>query len=167
MNVTFPNKVSTLVNLILQRTEIILSSGYDSVVRDWSETGDLKGLEKLASNQDFVRVFLQKTCEQAKREADIFTGAVAATKKKADSIVSIGCGNGLIELFVISHLKPSVMYLIDIEETPGLHKHGVGKEGAGYSSLSDTYSFLKENLSDPPTLVTINPKKVGYATNEI
>lgn len=65
-----------------------------------------------------------------------------------------------MKLFAARTLKPRIIYLIDIEMTPGKHHHGISDTGAGYNSLESATKFPSTNLEYNPVIVQINPSKL-------
>lgn len=155
-----PTDQGFLINIMLQRTGYLIEQGLGSLISDWTSSGDVSGFSKLAKNPEFVRSFLEYTLKTAKEDArGILNSTIKHGCKNTESIASIGCGNGFVELYLAKLMKPKILYLIDIEETPGKHHHGINIEGAGYSDLSQTKKFLEANLEHPPIIVLINPQK--------
>jgi len=155
-----PTDRGFLINLMLQRTGYLIEQGLGSIISDWTSSGDVSGFSKLIKNTKFIRSFIKYTLQTAEKDAGgILNSTIKHGGQNAESIASIGCGNGFVELYLAKFLKPKILYLIDIEETPGKHHHGINIEGAGYSNLTQTKKFLEANLEHPPIIVLINPQK--------
>ena len=152
-----PDDIQFIVNLILQRTGFLIKNGHTKAINEWTTTGSTKSIEALASNPSFLKEFLLFTLDTARVDAKMIADTCLQHKLNVESFVSIGCGNGLVEYFLAKYLDPSIIYLIDIEETPGKYHHGISDTGSGYSSLSQTVSFLSSNLSPRTIFVPINP----------
>ena len=106
----------------------------------------------------------EHTTWMAFRNANGIIDCLKGHNNKCQEIASIGCGNCVVELFVARSLKPKIIYLIDIETTPGKHHHGVSNTGAGYNSLESAAKFLSTNLEYNPVIVQINPSKQRLGT---
>lgn len=76
---------------------------------------------------------------------------------KPTSVIDIGCGQALPDLFVHRDFKPRFT-LIDIEETDEQY-HFFKEEGSGYASLQDAYDMLVDNGVTATKIKTINPRK--------
>lgn len=135
----------------------MVESGYGSVISDWTKTGSTDGLKALSSNKAFMQKYLKNTLEKCNSEAFEIVSNANEIKANAQSLLSIGCGNALVEMFIARQIRPSFIYLFDIEETPGKHHHGVNENGAGYSSLKTARKVLELNLNYQPVIVSLNP----------
>ncbi len=85
-------------------------------------------------------------------------------ERRLSTMVSIGPGNGLLELFLLGNLNSQGeeklvknLLLIDVEETE-THEHNYKESGSGYASLSLTKKFLELNEVEVNVDI-LNPKK--------
>ena len=109
--------------------------------------------------------------EVQERGDEIFTGALheiycehLAMKNQLDaigfkpkSVIDIGCGQALPDLFLHHDFAPRFT-LIDIEHTDHQY-HAFHKDGSGYASLQGARDMLVENGVATTKVKTINPRK--------
>lgn len=157
MEIILPFSQEDYINLLLQRTDFIVKSGLDSAVSDWANTGSTEGFKELISNKSFMRKYLQDTLAKCQSEALSIADHVKQNTNTSESFLSIGCGNALVEMFIAQQIRPSIIYLFDIEQTIGKHHHGISNDGAGYTSLQTACKFLESNLDYHPVIVSVNP----------
>lgn len=142
-----------LVNLILQRSEVMFDRPRSGqVIRAW-EAGDLA---PMSAEVDRLGADI------ARRAAGVIHAeyrAIApllhelAPKRVAD----IGCGYAFFDLFVARDLKAEVV-LIDLESNE--HRHfGFNQEGAAYSSLARAKELLRANGVPAKQITTVNPRE--------
>ena len=157
MKISLPFSEEDYINLLLQRTDFIVKNGLDSALSHWANSGSTEGIKELISNKPFMQEYLEDTLKKCQLEATNIISHVKQTSSHIESFLSIGCGNALVEMFIAQQIRPSIIYLIDIEQTPGKHHHGLAKNGAGYTSLQTAVKFLESNLDYRPVIVAINP----------
>lgn len=109
--------------------------------------------------------------EARDRRDEIFAGAVlesyreylplrdylAAQDIRPKSVIDIGCGQAIPDLFLQRDFKPRFT-LIDIERTDDQY-HMWADSGAGYASLADAKALLHDNGAAQTKVTTINPLK--------
>jgi hypothetical protein len=107
--------------------------------------------------------------EASDRRDEIFAGAVleayreylplrdylAAHGIAPKTVIDIGCGQAIPDLFLQRDFKPRFT-LVDIEETPEQY-HFWAESGAGYASLADAQALLLGNGAARTKVNTINP----------
>lgn len=76
---------------------------------------------------------------------------------KPTSVIDIGCGQALPDLFLSRDFKPRFT-LVDIEETEEQY-HFFKKEGSGYANLGTARDLLVENGTPASGIKVINPRK--------
>lgn len=157
INITFNN--DDYINLMLQRTGALIKGNHGHLLKNWEENGSKDGFEELINDKEFMNYFLNDIFKGAIGDANGIIDCLINHNNKCQEIASIGCGNCVVELFIARSLKPKIIYLIDIEATPGKHHHGVSNTGAGYNSLESAARFLSTNLEYNPVIVQINPSK--------
>ncbi|WP_406721517.1 hypothetical protein RPE78_06125 [Thioclava litoralis] len=81
--------------------------------------------------------------------------ALAKAQIEPKSVIDIGCGQALGDLFLLVDHDPSFL-LIDIEETPEQY-HFWAETGAGYASLAEAAELLRQNGAK--RVRRINPRK--------
>ena len=118
-------------------------------------------LENLIDDDVWRKNFLSYILDSASKDAESLASAVRSNSK-SDVICSIGPGNGIVELLLIQILKPKMLILIDIEQTPTAHHHGWEKSGSGYASLISTVNFIRNNMKNiklykHPSICIVNP----------
>ena len=157
MKITLPFSQEDYVNLLLQRTDFLVKNRFGNIISEWTKTGSTEGFEKLISDKSFMQKYIQDCLESCQSEALNIVSHAKEVKCNGESLLSIGCGNAIIEMFVAKQIQPSIIYLFDIEQTPGKHHHGINENGAGYASLQTASNFLKANLDYRPVIVPVNP----------
>jgi hypothetical protein len=137
--VNIPQSDEFLINLILQRTRPFIARVGKNALTHWTNTGDTSGLLLAlgSSRADYIADAL------AEIESDVDQFCNLATPITPARFVSIGCGNGIAELFFWRRYKFDRLLLVD-KETGG-KGHGEQEDGAGYASLSQTVQFLRDN----------------------
>ncbi len=117
--------------------------------------------------------------EAAARRRNIFDGALLdiyqeylplrdhlrAYQIRPNTIVDIGCGQALNDLFLHRDYNPHFT-LVDIEETPNQY-HSWANEGSGYASLASATAMLRDNGVDDVNTVAINPRKEPERLNNL
>ncbi len=154
----FPKDIGFFINLALQRTGSLVKSGGSQALSDWFHSGSTSSIARHLSNQVHLKLFLDDLIQGIKTEA------VGMVKKLPENqferIVSIGPGNGLLELLILKNTSAQKILLIDIEAT-GSHHHGYADQGSGYASLSATKNFLITNGLPESSVETCNPLKTA------
>ncbi len=144
---------SDLLNLILQRSEIIRDQPrFNRYIKAWTKGDDAPILELIGrmGRDELVRraaAFIYLEYGQIKHLFDD-----KAPKKIAD----IGCGYALFDLFLAKEYG-SDLVLIDLESNENRH-FGFKSEGAAYSSLAATKTFLTDNGLKASAIKTVNPE---------
>ena len=164
MAIRILNNEKFLVDLVLQRTNYLVSSGYGHLVAEWTKTGSTNGIKQLLLDHKWKSEFLNQCIKSSQEDASLIISSLSDLPKNP-VIASIGPGNCFVELLISRQLNPSQLILIDIEDTKN-HHHGYHSEGAGYCSLDKSYEFLKTNLIEYcqsknlkcPSILLCNPK---------
>jgi len=160
-NLLLPDHSDFITDLILQRTGAYLGiPGAGEALAAWFERGDRRGLHEHLVTSGRKEYFLRETLRQLRKDADLLIQQLPRTPSR---LVSIGPGNGLIELFLLQSGNISEVLLIDIEKTED-HYHGFNSRGSGYCSLSLTKSFILNNIAPGPNVITCNPWKEPLPT---
>ena len=97
MAIRIPNNEKFLVDLVLQRTQYLISSGYGNLVSEWTKTGSTDGIKKLLKNDDWRTSFLNNCVESSQTDMQMIEG-IASSLPKNPVIASIGPGNCFVEL---------------------------------------------------------------------
>jgi len=144
-----------LLDLILQRTGPFLKLGGRNVLNDYMRGGADALVNFLTANnlqQKYLRmVFADLKAELNQIKKYIPTGSF----KK---VVSIGSGNGILELLLVQEGQTQELLLVDIEDTPELY-HGFNINGSGYANLIDSSNFIKSNTEFSSKVYVCNPTK--------
>lgn len=154
MNIDFPQDEQFLIDLILQRTGPFLKIGGGLVLNDWFINGNRDGLISYIYKSDRIHQYVELLLEELKLEVDGILNRLPV--ESLTRIASIGPGNGLIELMLLSRGLTEELLLIDIEHT-AQHYHGFSKKGSGYASLKSTQKFIHKNLDIPVKIKVCNP----------
>ena len=153
--ISFPKDQEFFANLILQRSGPFTNIGGRDALQTWFRTGEKAQLFGYLEENDLLDRYLEETLRECAEEADVLVAALPSTC--FNRIVSIGPGNGLLELCLFRETKPQALLLIDIEETE-LHQAGFAARGSGYASLAATKAFLTLNGVPEEAVITCNPK---------
>lgn len=154
-SIKFPDDSEFFSNLILQRSGPFTNIGGRDALGTWFSTGEKAQLFSYLDNNDLLDRYLEETVRQYTEEVDVLVAALPPAC--FNRIVSIGPGNGLLELCLFQKTKPRSLLLIDIEETK-LHQAGFAAQGSGYASLAATKAFLTLNGVPEEVVITCNPK---------
>lgn len=153
---SIPNDKKFLTDLILQRTGPFLRHGGGGALNRWFTHGDRDGLSSFLEERNLVGRFLTDVFREVAAEAESLSAMLPVDS--LDRIVSIGPGNGLLELMLLKKGATSQILLIDIEHTAE-HHHGFNSSGSGYATLATTKSFLVANGVKPESVGLCNPRK--------
>ena len=151
----FPNDTSFIDDLILQRTTPFIRLGGGQALTQWFATGNKPQLSGFLSHHGLVDAYLNETLNEVSNDVDALIHLLPASTFAR--VVSIGPGNGLVELLLYQRKVFSSLLLIDIERSD-IHKHGYAQQGSGYASLQHTRQFLIENGVPAEAVVTCNPR---------
>jgi len=154
-NINIPTDRQFIENLILQRTGHFINYGGARALNHWFACGDKTQLFDFLSRNDLLQRFFRDTFNDISLEADALISNLPA--ECFNSIVSIGPGNGILELLLIKKTTVKTILLIDIE-TSDTHQHGYNPTGSGYASLDAARSFLISNGVPSQSITTCNPK---------
>lgn len=146
---------SDMVNLILQRSEIIRDQHrFNRYIKAWTQ-GDDAPMQELIDRMG-VETLTRRAAAYIYLEylqlRPIFE------KKKPRKIADIGCGYALFDLFLAKEFETDLV-LIDLETNENRH-FGFKSEGAAYSSLSATKTLLIDNGVPAKAIKTVNPETV-------
>lgn len=86
--------------------------------------------------------------------------------RDVSNVMDVGCGIGVVDILLARSAAISKIALVDIEENGRKH-HGFEKEGAAYNSLEKAGRFVKANIGDDATVITINPKNQSMKSSDI
>ena len=155
-DIYFPNNEEFLVDLALQRTGPLIEGGGANEFNKWVSSGDRTGIFKFLKDGNFLNTFLESVCIGIHQELESFCKAIPGIDTK--SIVSIGPGNGILELALLQKNTDSKILLVDIETTES-HHHGFFKQAAGYANLLATKNFFISNGINESRILLCNPTK--------
>jgi len=150
-----PNDTEFISNLILQKTGYFLKLGGAWALSNWNMSGDKDELVKFLVKNGILNTFLELVFGELEQEYKIIRSCIP--DKNFDRIISIGPGNGLLELLLLREGLTSEILLVDIENTDH-HHHGYSDKGSGYANLEATKNFIQSNLSKNVTIKYCNPQ---------
>ncbi len=156
MDIKFPASRNFIDNLILQRTGDFLKVSGGLAFNQWLETGSKSQLSDFLIANNLLGSWLNETANSANYHADALVNCIGLSSFK--NIVSIGPGNGLLELLIYKKTQFTSIYLIDIEYSDS-HRHGFNLEGSGYANLEETKNFLISNDVPENKILLCNPSK--------
>lgn len=143
-------------NLILQRTDALTSLVGPGPLQAWLTSGDTSPIESYFYIEKIRDQALKKLEEDFNR--DLFQIAeLLGDSTTPKTIVSIGPGNGLLEVLLLKQF-PAIdeIVLIDIEQSLS-HHHGYAQQGAGYADLNATKTFMTNNDINDTAITLCNP----------
>ncbi len=143
-------------NLILQRTGPFIKLGGGAALRQWMETGDTKILFPYLLDRNLTEDYFSMVFAEIALEVEQLSERIEGAS--LDSIVSIGPGNGLVELALMSIGETRRALLVDIESN-GSHHHNYAEKGSGYCQLIETMAFLRANGISETDIQFCNPLK--------
>lgn len=145
-----------VTDLILQRTGAFLEiPGANVVLNNWFAHGDREGLYDYLIRTSRLDYYITETLKGLREEAALISVELPSD---GGSLISIGPGNGMIELVLAKTRRISELLLVDIERNAH-HHHGYNQQGAGYADLKRTKGSMVRNLNDTVNVLTWNPKK--------
>lgn len=155
ININYPSNDQFVEDLILQRTGPFIKYGGAPALKVWSETGrKTQLLEHLIKNK-LIGTYVYETTQEISREVDELIEILPNIN--FENIVSIGPGNGILELLLLKKITFSEILLIDIEDSD-TYQHGFSDNGSGYASLQKTKEFLISNDIPADRILTCNPR---------
>jgi hypothetical protein len=155
-DIYFPRNEDFLVDLALQRTGPLIEGGGATEFNQWIKSGDRAGIFNFLNDENILRNFLNSVCTGINEELESI--CQAAPEIDTNSIVSIGPGNGILELALLQANPQSRILLVDIETTNS-HHHGFFKSAAGYANLLATKNFFITNGITEDRIFSCNPTK--------
>jgi len=155
-NIIFPLHSQFLIDLILQRTGPFISLGGGAALKSWFERGERNALVNFLTEQRLTNKFLSLVLNEVRKDVSEIVRLLP--DNALDKVVSIGPGNGLLELFLLKQDKTRGILLVDIEYTD-THHHGYNTLGAGYASLLETKKFLMLNGISQDSITLCNPRR--------
>ena len=142
--IKIPSNTEFLANLVLQRTGAFLALGGASALSNWFNYGDKESIANHLIKNNLTEKYIEALFYEISSEVKELRKYIG--DGSLDRIVSIGPGNGLVELYLLSEGLTSEILLVDIEDTSN-HHHGFEIKGSGYASLEATKSFLQKNTN--------------------
>jgi hypothetical protein len=152
--IEIPQDDAFISNLILQRSGPFTRIGGLGALRKWFSTGEKSQLVGFLRENQLVEKYLKETFKECAEEVRDIVRELPGDS--FDRMISIGPGNGVLELLFCREVKPTKVLLIDIEESD-MHQAGFQDQGSGYASLRATKDFLVSNGVPPDVVMTCNP----------
>lgn len=154
--IVVPQDPVFIENLILQRTGPFIRMGGSEALQAWFRTGAKVQLSAFLADRDLTGAYLAGALAEIAGEADAL--AAVLPPESFETLVSVGAGNGLLELMLARRHDVAKLVLIDIE-TSDLNQHGFATRGSGYASLEATRALLVGNGIGEDRIVTVNPTR--------
>ena len=138
--------------LLLQRNELLSKNQY------WLR----KRFGRLIFTNFFVNYFQVEDIE--KRTEELFQKEIESIKnylpEKADNIIDIGCGLGIINIFLnkIYNNQPN-FFLLDKNRIDKVIKYGFSSDYESYNDLKETRNLLINNDIRPSSINTLDVEK--------
>ena len=145
------NRISKKL-LLLQRNELLSKNQY------WLR----KRFGRLIFTNFFVNYFQVEDIE--KRTEELFQKEIELIKnylpKKAENIMDIGCGLGIINIFLnkIYNNQPN-FFLLDKNRIDKVIKYGFSSDYESYNDLRETRNLLINNYIRPSSINTLDVEK--------
>ena len=145
------NRISKKL-LLLQRNELLSKNQY------WLR----KRFGRLIFTNFFVNYFQVEDIE--KRTEELFQKEIELIKnylpKKAENIMDIGCGLGIINIFLnkIYNNQPN-FFLLDKNRIDKVIKYGFSSDYESYNDLKETRNLLIKNNIRPSSINTLDVEK--------
>ena len=145
------NRISKKL-LLLQRNELLSKNQY------WLR----KRFGRLIFTNFFVNYFQVEDIE--KRTEELFQKEIELIKKylpkKAENIMDIGCGLGIINIFLnkIYNNQPN-FFLLDKNKIDKVIKYGFSSDYESYNDLKETRNLLINNDINPSSINTFDVEK--------
>lgn len=144
-------------NLALQRTASLksfplLGKRFSPSYHSWSRYGSnlLIDAEVAIRRRAIIAIASQEVAQEFE-EIRAHLGDIDLS-----SIMDIGCGLGIIDVFFGSTGRVAKIALVDIETSEGKY-HGFQNEGSGYNSLTTSKNFVASNVASNIDIVAVNP----------
>lgn len=128
--------------------------GGATALNNWFSYGDKEGIVNHLTANNLTDRYIEAVFYEISLEVEQLRKYVGDSS--LNRIVSVGPGNGLIELFLLKEGLTSEILLIDIENTVN-HHHGFALNGSGYANLEATKSFIQKNVNAKVQIC--NPQK--------
>ncbi len=156
--INFPKDREFIRNLILQRTSSFVKVLRKLVIVDQQPRVGRYWAVDLLERHKLIEKFLEIVLEDMLPEYEQLVSRIPDSC--LERIVSVGPGNGLMEMLIALRGKTKRFLLIDVEETDSVY-HGYQEKGSGYANLCKTSLFIKRNLVSNNSLdITLcNPTK--------
>jgi hypothetical protein len=149
-----PTDQDFIDNLILQRTSPFVKLGGSAALQHWFRTGQKNQLSGFLASRGLLQDYLQAAMAEISAEADQLIAAIP--EEGFADLVSIGAGNGLLEVLLARKRPVKRMVLIDIEVSE-LNQHGFAEQGSGYASLAAAKALMLANGMTAEQVITVNP----------
>jgi len=150
-----PSDVVFFRNLMLQHINILAGIGGQAPLARWMETGATEPIDLLHADPKKRAIALFQAESDYRHDAAQLLAILPTTDLAR--VVSVGPGNGLLELLLMQHFNGNAqLLLIDIEQSDS-HHHGFHNQGAGYASLRSTIDFLSINGIEESRAIGCNP----------
>ena len=143
-----------LINLVLQRTAPLGILNCKYATAKWRKDGDLSEIKKLIKNKSFLKNYLSLLLGSLKKEINELEKFCFG--ETINSLVSIGPGNGLLELLFIKKYIIKKILLVDIESSE-THDYGFRENSSGYALLDETKKFFINNHINEKSIFLCNP----------
>jgi hypothetical protein len=154
LDVKIPPGDQFMIDLVLQRTSPFIKLGGAEALGRWFASGDRQGILDFLQRPGFIEIYIEHTLLEI--ETEVVQLVSKLPEGSLQSVLSIGPGNGVVELALARLGKTSDLLLVDIESTAH-HRHGFNSDGSGYASLNATKDFISDNLEARISISTCNP----------
>ncbi|HEX6120100.1 MAG TPA: hypothetical protein VFZ03_11700 [Dongiaceae bacterium] len=153
--IQIPESHRFIEDLILQRTGPFIRLGGAAALSKWMASGQKSQLFDFLIASNLLRNYLDEALREISDDVDALVSSVPLGC--FGRVVSIGAGNGILELLMMRRMPVKALLLVDIEESD-VHQHGFAPHGSGYASLRATKDFLIANGIDADSILVCNPR---------
>jgi hypothetical protein len=159
--IELPESSRFIEDLILQRTGPFIKLGGAAPLSTWMASGQRSQLFEFLITNNLLQSYLKEALREISQDMDVLVSSLPAGC--FNRVISIGAGNGILELLLIKRMPVKALLLIDIEESD-VHRHGFSSHGSGYASLHATKDFLVANGVEADSIFVCNPRIAPLST---
>lgn len=159
--IALPESRQFIEDLVLQRTGPFIRLGGATALGEWTASGQRSQLFEFLAANHLLQGYLEEALREISQDTDVLISNLP--HGRFDRIVSIGPGNGILELLLMQRMPVKALLLIDIEDSD-VHRHGFAPHGSGYASLRATRDFLAANGVDEGSIFLCNPRTTPLPT---
>jgi hypothetical protein len=155
LEIELPESNRFIEDLVLQRTGPFVKLGGAAALGEWMASGQRSQLFEFLIANSLLQSYLKEALREISLDVDTLISNIP--HGCFNRVVSIGPGNGILELLLMKRVPVNVLLLVDIEESD-IHQHGFASHGSGYASLRAAKDFLVANGIEADSIFVCNPR---------